>query len=154
MTVGDRIKIARESIGMTQGELGKICGVTKQTIFKYENNIITNIPLDKLKLISSGLNISAAKLMDWETEDGGIDLGIAQYETGLSAEEVENLIDTKKSPSAAEAAPGESAIELFNYINQALVSMGFIGAIDDITDQQAEIILGVCRILHAAFDNR
>ena len=94
MTIGDRIKSARESIGMTQEELGKICGVTKQTIFKYENNIITNIPLDKLKLISIGLNISAAALMDWETEDGGIDIGIAKVETGMSEDEVVRFIDS------------------------------------------------------------
>lgn len=92
MTVGDRIRAARESRDMTQEELGKICGVKKQTIFKYESNIITNIPFDKLELISAGLKISVPKLMGWETEDGGIDLGIAQYETGLSEDEVEDLI--------------------------------------------------------------
>lgn len=97
MTVGDRIKSAREAIGMTQSELGKICGVTKQTIFKYENNIITNIPLDKLKLISIALNVSAAKLMDWETDDGGIDIGLAQLETGLSEHEVIDLVDTSSA---------------------------------------------------------
>ena len=77
MTVGDRIKAAREACGMTQSALGKLCGVTKQTIFKYENNIITNIPLNKLKIISESLNVSAARLMGWETEDGGIDIGLA-----------------------------------------------------------------------------
>lgn len=100
MTLGERIKTAREAMDMTQEELGKICGVKKQTIFKYENNIITNIPFNKLKLISRGLKVSVPKLMDWETEDGGIDLGIAQYETGLSEDEVENLISTPASQDA------------------------------------------------------
>lgn len=61
--------------------------------------------------------------------------------------------NAKKSPSTTEAAPGEKVLELFNYINDILISMGFIGEGDDITDQQAEIILGICRILRATFDN-
>lgn len=65
VTVGDRIKQVRESKGMTQGELGKSCGVTKQTIFKYENNIITNIPLDRLEMIADALVVSSAYLMGW-----------------------------------------------------------------------------------------
>lgn len=65
VTVGDRIKQVRESKGMTQGELGKACGVTKQTIFKYESNIITNIPLDRLAKIADALVVSSAYLMGW-----------------------------------------------------------------------------------------
>lgn len=61
--------------------------------------------------------------------------------------------EAKNAPGAGEAAPGEDAVELFSYINQALITAGFIGEVDDITDQQAEIILGVCKILRAAFDN-
>ena len=65
VTVGDRIKQVRESKGMTQEELGKACGVTKQTIFKYENNIITNIPLDRLEMMADALVVSSAYLMGW-----------------------------------------------------------------------------------------
>ena len=60
--------------------------------------------------------------------------------------------EQKNPPSTTEAAPGESAIELFNYINDALISMGFIKRSDDITSQQAEVILGVCRIIYAIFN--
>lgn len=66
MTIGEKIRALRESEDMTQSELGKACGVTKQTIFKYETGIVTNIPLDKLQLIADALHVSAAYLMGWE----------------------------------------------------------------------------------------
>ena len=37
MTIGQRIKSARESRDMTLDEVAKKCNTTKQTIFKYEN---------------------------------------------------------------------------------------------------------------------
>ena len=39
MTIGQRIKFARESKNMTLDEVAKRCNTTKQTIFKYENEI-------------------------------------------------------------------------------------------------------------------
>ena len=68
MTIGEKIRAQREQSGMTQTELGKACSVTKQTIFKYETGVVTNIPLDKLMLISDALNVSAAYLMGWEDD--------------------------------------------------------------------------------------
>lgn len=49
MDKGSRIRVAREAKNLTQEELGSLCGTTKQTIFKYENNIVTNIPTDRLE---------------------------------------------------------------------------------------------------------
>ena len=43
MTVGERIKSSRIAKGATQEELAKVLGTTKQTIYKYENNIVSNI---------------------------------------------------------------------------------------------------------------
>ena len=36
MTIGEKIKAAREAAHLTQTDLGRICGTTKQTIYKYE----------------------------------------------------------------------------------------------------------------------
>ena len=44
MNVGDRIKLRRKEIGMSQTDLANEVGSTKQNIYKYENGIITNIP--------------------------------------------------------------------------------------------------------------
>ena len=65
MTIGERIKIARENKGLTQEQLGVMCGTTKQTIFKYETGVVTNIPLDRLKRIAEVLSVTPAYLMGW-----------------------------------------------------------------------------------------
>lgn len=69
MSVGRRIRQAREAKGITQDELGKRCGTTKQTIFKYENGIITNIPLDRLERIAEILEVLPEDLMGWNRQD-------------------------------------------------------------------------------------
>lgn len=66
MKIGDRIKSKRQENGLSQTELAQKVGVSKQTLYKYENNIITNIPSDKIELLSVSLNASPAYLMGWE----------------------------------------------------------------------------------------
>ena len=66
ITVGDRIKEQRELNKMSQVELAEKIDVSKQTLYKYENNVITNIPSDKVQDIAKILNISPAYLMGWD----------------------------------------------------------------------------------------
>lgn len=66
MNIGEKIRIARENADMTMEELGKICGTTKQTIYKYENGIVTNIPLDRIEQIANSTGVSAAYLLGWD----------------------------------------------------------------------------------------
>ena len=68
MTLGERIKAAREALDMTQEELGRLCDTTKQTIFKYEAGIVTNIPLDRLEQLSERLGVTPAYLTGWSTD--------------------------------------------------------------------------------------
>ncbi len=69
MTIGQRIKTAREGKSMTLDEVAKLCNTTKQTIFKYENEIVTNIPYDKIVLLSKALNVSPSYLFGWEEKE-------------------------------------------------------------------------------------
>ena len=66
MTVGERIRETRLKKGVTQEQLGKLCGIAKQTIYKYEKGIITNIPVENVQTIATVLGVSAASLMGWE----------------------------------------------------------------------------------------
>ena len=66
MTIGERIKKRRIKIKMTQEELAKYIDSTKQTIYKYENNIVTNIPSDKIEIMARALQTSPAYLMGWD----------------------------------------------------------------------------------------
>lgn len=66
--IGSRIKKYREENGFTQEDLARAIGTSKQAIFKYEKGVVTNIPLDKVEMISAVLNVSPAELVGWVTE--------------------------------------------------------------------------------------
>ena len=68
-TIGSRIKNARENVGISQEQLGKMCGTTKQTIFKYENGVVTNIPMDRIVDIANALCVDPCILMGWERRE-------------------------------------------------------------------------------------
>lgn len=66
MTVGERIKAMREQRGISQVDFAFRINVSKQTLYKYENNIVTNIPSDKIEAAAKICNVSPAYLMGWE----------------------------------------------------------------------------------------
>lgn len=68
MTKGERIKKLRESAGMSQTELADKLNTKKQTIYKYETDIVTNIPSDKIERMSEIFNVSPAYIMGWSDE--------------------------------------------------------------------------------------
>lgn len=68
MKIGERIKEQRLKIGMSQVDFASNIGVTKQTLYKYETGLITNIPSDKVEAISKFTGISPAYYMGW-TDD-------------------------------------------------------------------------------------
>lgn len=68
-TKGERIRDAREARKMSQEELGRACKTTKQTIYKYESGLVTNIPLDKLEAIADALGVSSAYLAGWDNTE-------------------------------------------------------------------------------------
>ena len=68
MTIGERIKKLRNNLGLSQVNFADKINVSKQTLYKYENNIITNIPSDKIESVAKLCNVSPAYLMGWEEE--------------------------------------------------------------------------------------
>lgn len=104
MTVGERIKHTREQKGITQIELANACNITKQNLYKYENNIITNIPSDKIEIIATKLSVTPSYLMGWSDEaqekqtTADIDINSIQYAAyqeleGESDELIEDVLD-------------------------------------------------------------
>ena len=67
MTVGERIKELRTSLGLSQVDFADKINVSKQTLYKYENNIITNIPSDKIEAAARIGKVSPAYLMGWDS---------------------------------------------------------------------------------------
>lgn len=66
MTKGQRIKTKREELNISQTELANQIGVSKQTLYKYENDLITNIPSDVIERMSFRLGCDPAYIMGWE----------------------------------------------------------------------------------------
>lgn len=66
MTVGERIKELRLKLGLSQVDFADKINVSKQTLYKYENNIITNIPSDKIEAAAALGGVSPAYLMGWD----------------------------------------------------------------------------------------
>lgn len=66
MTKGERIKRLREHRGINQTALADKIDVSKQTLYKYENDIITNIPSDKIEALAEVLGTTPAYIMGWD----------------------------------------------------------------------------------------
>lgn len=66
MTKGERIKQLRERAGLTQEELAAKLKVTKQTIHKYEKNIVTNIPSDNIEVLANILDSTPEYILGWK----------------------------------------------------------------------------------------
>ncbi|MCD8208525.1 MAG: helix-turn-helix domain-containing protein [Bacteroidales bacterium] len=68
MTKGERIRDLRRRRGLSQVALADRAGISKQSLYKYETDVITNIPSDKIEALAENLNVSPAVLMGWEEE--------------------------------------------------------------------------------------
>ena len=76
MTTGDRIKQLRNTLGMSQEELGQKVGVKKAAINKYETGIVVNLKRSVIDKLSAALQTTPAYLMGWEEEKTNAPLDI------------------------------------------------------------------------------
>ena len=63
-----KLKELRKQAGLTLDELAERVGTSKQTIHRYENGIITNVPPKKIESLASALGTTPQELMGWEDE--------------------------------------------------------------------------------------
>lgn len=105
MTVGERIKNIREKIGFSQVDFAEKIGVSKQTLYKYENNIITNIPSDKIEVAAQICNVSPSYIMGWSDNIIPLQFSnrrmvsinvLGSVAAGIPIEAVEDIIDTEE----------------------------------------------------------
>lgn len=83
MSIGQRIRDAREQKNMTLDDVAKHCGTTRQTIYKYENGIVTNIPYDRIESLASALGVSPSYLFGWEEKKSPDELQLTEGEKML-----------------------------------------------------------------------
>ena len=65
MTTGERIRMRRKELGITADFLAEKVGVSRSTVFRYENGNIEKLPMDYLQPIADVLNTTVAYLMGW-----------------------------------------------------------------------------------------
>lgn len=68
MKTGLAIAMRREQIGLSQVELGRLVGVSKATISRWESGDITNMRRDRIQKLAEALKISPIALLDEQTD--------------------------------------------------------------------------------------
>lgn len=67
MTIGERIKIRREHLGLTQEEVAKKCGYkSRSSVNKIE--LSRSLPLSKVELMAKALETTPSELMGWSED--------------------------------------------------------------------------------------
>ena len=131
MTIGDRIRQARRSKGLTQEQLGKLCGMADSAVRRYESNK-GNPTIATLNRIAEALGVSLQYLLSGN-HHGSVSVyanGICAYQAS-SAEELDLMI--------ADRDPGS-----FRVVFQA---PGIIITVDNdscVTQEQIDAIVSIC----------
>jgi transcriptional regulator with XRE-family HTH domain len=68
MKIGHILKEERLRNNLSQEEVAKAIGSTKQAVYKYETGIVTNIPMDKIAQMAQLFGVTPAYIMGWEEE--------------------------------------------------------------------------------------
>lgn len=122
------INVLKKEKGLTNAQIAKMSGITLSTLDKITSGVNTNPKLDTLQAICKVLGCTLDDFAD-------------------------PAIRTEKSPDVAEAAPGEDISEIFNYLQSSLVSSGLLKEGQDLTDRQADVLVAVCKIIRATFND-
>ncbi|MBQ6483083.1 MAG: helix-turn-helix domain-containing protein [Anaerolineaceae bacterium] len=153
MNIGDRIKAKRIEHGLTLEELAQKIGVNKTAIHKYENGVVTNIPLNRLEAIADALDCSPVYLMMGSDSDlNGIQnimpirslqhhriplIGaVALGEPILAEQEYDVFVDAPIKADYALRTEGDSMNP--TYLDGDIV---FIRAVDEVNDGTVAVVL-------------
>ena len=75
--ISEELKKHRKALGMTLEELAERIGTSKQTIHRYENGTISNIPPEKVEALATVLQTTPAALMGWREDVAPLSAPIA-----------------------------------------------------------------------------
>lgn len=107
------------------------------------------------KEIAERLGVSQSSVTNWvkgkNSPDANLVMPICNL-LNITVGQFYGEEETRKSPSTTEAAPGEDTLKMLEDLNNFLVGIGYIGEDDDLTDQQLDVLLGICTILRATFE--
>ena len=118
-SIGARLKALRLDRGLTQDEVGKRVLVSKQTLYKYENDIVTNIPVDKIELLAEVYHVTPAYIMGWEQPEEDADDSPSYYddpEVAAIANEMKENPDIRVLFDASRGLSKESIEEVRRFV--------------------------------------
>lgn len=129
MTLAQRIHEARISKGLTLEQLGKMIGLGKSAINKYEKGIVTNIPPDRIEALAAALEVTPGYLMGWTDMPGQMDVfdmpGMtAEDRAAAYADSTEQQVRKSEKRRALEAlvnSATEEEIDLLTQLVEAVI---------------------------------
>lgn len=68
MATGERIKMLRTQLGMSQTELGNKVGVKTSAIYKYENGLVVNLKRSTIDRLAEALGTTGSYLMGYDDQ--------------------------------------------------------------------------------------
>ena len=95
MTKGERIRTLRKNHKMSQDDLAKILDTTKQAVWKYEHDIVTNIPTSKIEIMANLFHVTPEYICCWDIGAGNVEDSAQEllyYFRMLNDEGKENVI--------------------------------------------------------------
>lgn len=68
MTTGERMRERRKELGYSADYVAEQLGVSRSTVFRYENGDIEKLPVDVLTPLAKILHATPAYLMGWDDD--------------------------------------------------------------------------------------
>jgi transcriptional regulator with XRE-family HTH domain len=116
VSIGQNLKETRLKRGKTLEEVAEYLDTSPQTIYKYENGIIKNIPINNIEKICEFLNVHPATIMNWQVDEHALSLILSVSEqlmleeyrklSGLSQDAVDQLIHALVTIEEEQRKPG------------------------------------------------
>lgn len=83
LTLGDIIKERRKSLELSADDVAKALGVSRATIYRYENAEIKKIPTSMLEPLATVLKCSPSYLIGWDSPENDMDVSLSDEEKEL-----------------------------------------------------------------------
>lgn len=115
MKIGELIKQERIRNGLSQEDVAKAINSTKQAVYKYENGIVTNIPMDKIEVMAQLFSVTPSYLMGWDDEQKN-----SLHVQGFN---LQMFSDPATSPSEALSEGERALLDLFRQLPEESQTM-------------------------------
>lgn len=154
--IANRIKNKRNELKMSYQDLSDKTGLSKSTLQRYETGSIRNIPLDKLEILSYGLEMEPSELMGWNEhkniEDRVLSSNertILKYFNKLTSYGQEKVIEYTKDLSNNRIYSTDECLDNIVTLEQMFTTVASHN--DDLTESEKETM---DKIILEAFKNR